>query len=670
MAASVKLAEAFVALTMNLGGLREGLSSAKSEISAGVAGFQSLLGGLGLAGGLGGFYLGAEAAADSALRGIDAQARLAAALKATGGAAGFSAEELASWAGELQDATNIEDETIMESMALLSTFKSVQNDVFKRGTQAALDLAKTGFGSAESQAVALGKALENPTKGITALGRSGVTFTDAEKAKIKELQKSGNLYEAQLVILNAVEGQVKGVAEAMRNTPAGQYEAAKIALGDLQEELGGAVLPSLTRFKQQVVSAAGVGLVFAKGLLAVNDALGGMPGTLAAVSSGVMAVAAALKAARLAGLTFGAAMRTALIGTGVGILLVALGSIASLIWSAIEAAIEFAKTQGEWEGIVAQFSVAWENVVASFDAIWQSLVSIATSALAAIGIDIETTTEDGLSSFGSFVLSAIQWFADLAVNASEWLRVIAENAGTVWEMVKNGLWVALLFMGDLLMNWPGVWSYMSGRVLRFFWDMLMSLIDFLAKALEVMANAVGEFVGWLWDAIKAAITGDAIPDFFASLSSRLMQEAADVGTAFQDGWNKAGMSLTWQPSAAFTNAIKEQERLADKLLDAKAQLEAGRGGRLADLLKGDKKIGNGNADRKVEISAAELKVPSGFIQFDALGKSFQDAMIEKNDPAKQTAKNTDLMRQAAERQEQLLKDIKANTEDEDQVADD
>jgi hypothetical protein len=119
--------------------------------------------------------------------------------------------------------TGVSRTTIKETSALLLTFKGLAasadetGGTFDRAQKAALDLAAAGFGSATGNAQALGKALEDPTKGLTALTRSGVTFTDAEKERIKVLQESNQLGEAQAIVLAAIEGQVGGTAEATAN---------------------------------------------------------------------------------------------------------------------------------------------------------------------------------------------------------------------------------------------------------------------------------------------------------------------------------------------------------------------------------------------------------------------------------------------------------------------
>jgi hypothetical protein len=100
-------------------------------------------------------------------------------------------------------------------------------------------MAAAGFGSAEGNAVQLGKALQNPIKGITALAKSGVDFTEQEKEKIKALTESGNLLAAQEIILKAVEGQVGGTAAAS----ASSFDKMKFALAGVSDTFGDMLLP-------------------------------------------------------------------------------------------------------------------------------------------------------------------------------------------------------------------------------------------------------------------------------------------------------------------------------------------------------------------------------------------------------------------------------------------
>lgn len=139
-----------------------------------------------------------------------------------------------------------DDEVIKSTQAKLLTFKNLAMTAdeaggsFDRATQAAFDLAAAGFGSAETNAVQLGKALQDPIKGLTALSRSGVTFTATEKERIKTLVESNQVGEAQRLILEAIEKQVGGTAAATVTA------STKMSLlfGELQEDIGQALLPA------------------------------------------------------------------------------------------------------------------------------------------------------------------------------------------------------------------------------------------------------------------------------------------------------------------------------------------------------------------------------------------------------------------------------------------
>jgi hypothetical protein len=100
-------------------------------------------------------------------------------------------------------------------------------------------MAAAGFGEAESNAVQLGKALQDPIKGINALTRSGITFTEQEKEQIKVLVESGKTLQAQDMILKAIETQVGGTAEATATSSAKM----KIAFDNLSEAIGTILLP-------------------------------------------------------------------------------------------------------------------------------------------------------------------------------------------------------------------------------------------------------------------------------------------------------------------------------------------------------------------------------------------------------------------------------------------
>lgn len=170
-------------------------------------------------------------------------------IKATGGAANVSASQVADLAGALSEKAGVDDELIQSGANLLLTFKNVRNeagkgaDIFDRATAAAVDLSAAGFGSVEGGSKMLGKALNDPIAGISALSRAGVTFSAQQKEQIKTMVESGNVLGAQKVILKEVEGQVGGVAAA--TATAGEKSA--VAWGNIKESIGTLLLPILDK---------------------------------------------------------------------------------------------------------------------------------------------------------------------------------------------------------------------------------------------------------------------------------------------------------------------------------------------------------------------------------------------------------------------------------------
>ncbi|MBB3041026.1 hypothetical protein [Nocardioides soli] len=176
-------------------------------------------------------------------------------IKSTGGIANISARQVGDLAGAISVKAGIDDEAIQSGSNLLLTFKNVRNEtgrgakIFDRATRSAVDLSAAGFGSIESGSKMLGKALNDPLKGITALSRAGVTFTEGQKKQIERFVEQNDLLSAQKMVLKEVESQVGGVAAEQRTWG----EQAAVSWGNIQESLGTALLPMLDRTQRWFV---------------------------------------------------------------------------------------------------------------------------------------------------------------------------------------------------------------------------------------------------------------------------------------------------------------------------------------------------------------------------------------------------------------------------------
>jgi hypothetical protein len=148
------------------------------------------------------------------------------------------------------------DENVVKSVqAQLLSFKAVgasagdAGGAFERATKAAFDMAVVLKKDAGSQAIALGKALEDPIRGITALRRGGTTFTQQQQEQIKVMVESNDILGAQNLILAEVESQYGGAAEASANWS----DKLTLAFGNIKESLGAALTPAFERFAKYLI---------------------------------------------------------------------------------------------------------------------------------------------------------------------------------------------------------------------------------------------------------------------------------------------------------------------------------------------------------------------------------------------------------------------------------
>lgn len=174
-------------------------------------------------------------------------------IQATGGAAGVSAQQVASLAEETQKLSGMDKEAAQAGLNLLLQFKNVRNevgagnDIFNQASKAATDLAAANGIDLPSAYRILGRALEDPVQGTRALRQANVILSESQKAQIKQLEDQGKSLEAQKLVLDIIRGKVDGAAEAYGNTLPGKLERAKNSLDDLEASIVGAAAPAIEK---------------------------------------------------------------------------------------------------------------------------------------------------------------------------------------------------------------------------------------------------------------------------------------------------------------------------------------------------------------------------------------------------------------------------------------
>ncbi len=196
-----------------------------------------------------------------AVKSFDAQAKavaqVEAGLKSTGEAAGFTSEELQKMAADLQTKTIFGDEEILkDATAQLLTFTNIAGEQFSRTQLAALNLSTRLDGDLKSASIQLGKALNDPIANLSALSRSGIQFSEEQKKVIKELAETNRLAEAQTIILNELEKQYGGAAEAAAQAGLGPFQQLGNQLSDVNEQLGAIIVEGIEPLKTMLQSLA------------------------------------------------------------------------------------------------------------------------------------------------------------------------------------------------------------------------------------------------------------------------------------------------------------------------------------------------------------------------------------------------------------------------------
>lgn len=290
-------------------------------------------------------------------------AQLNAALKSTGQAAGYNSRQLVDMADKMAKATTHSSGEIVTAQTRLLSYSSIVGENFPRALQLAIDQSVRLGENITQSAETIGKALEYPTEGISALTKQGFRFTDQQKAMLKAMVDTGRLAEAQAMVMGVMEESYAGAGLAARETLGGALGAVKKSFDDLlgSGAEGGTVraaTAAINGFADNlgVIAAAAVpvgaalGIFYAGGKLAVgvkelttlwtahsivaNRAAVGLTGMTAATVRLTTAQTAAAVAAK------GLSAAYAAIGGLAGVAAIAITAIGFGIYKAAEAAAE------------------------------------------------------------------------------------------------------------------------------------------------------------------------------------------------------------------------------------------------------------------------------------------------------------------------------------------
>jgi hypothetical protein len=177
-------------------------------------------------------------------------------IKSTGGAAGYTAGQMSALSDAVEAKTGVDGDAILSGENLLATFTHVRreagkgNDIFKRSTRMLADMSVALGTDASGSAIQLGKALNDPVKGVSALSRVGVSFNDKQKKHIATFVKHNNVLGAQKIILHELRKEFGGAAAAAMS-PADKLT---VSYHQLQDTVGKLLLPTFNRIATVVAT--------------------------------------------------------------------------------------------------------------------------------------------------------------------------------------------------------------------------------------------------------------------------------------------------------------------------------------------------------------------------------------------------------------------------------
>lgn len=410
--------------------------------------------------------------------GEQAAAQLDAVLRSTGGAAGVTRDAVLDFASAMQKVTLFDDESITNAQSLMLTFTNIGSNVFPDATRAALDMSQAMGQDLKSSVIQIGKALNDPVEGLSALSRVGVTFTKQQEDQIKALVASGNAMEAQKMILAELNREFGGSAEAAGNTFVGSLVILKNRFGDLTETIGAQLVPDV----QKVVGWLG-------SLIDRFDALS--PEAKQTIIN-IGKVAAVIGA--LGPVVIGAGKAVSMIGTVIGILSGPIGLIGVVVGGL------FLAFQSNFLGIRDLLQPIIDNVVGGF----QTLIGV-------IGNFQNIIQGKGIGEAIASIINAFMQMLGLVENdkmspaAQEMGNGIISAFLTVVTFIQNKVLPVLQSLANWFINdaLPAVVGFVTGTVI----PAIQSFFTFLGNAWAVVGPVLGNIANWFINDALPAIVG-------------------------------------------------------------------------------------------------------------------------------------------------------------------
>lgn len=360
-------------------------------------------------------------------------------IRSMGIAAQVSADDVAAMAVEMRDMSGMDDEGLQEMINTLLTFREVV-PVFDEAASAAQDMAAFFGSDLQTAATQVGRALNNPLRGLTALTRRGVEFTESQVAAVEAMMAVGDVAGAQQVILEELRAEYGGQAEALGDTLGGRLNIIKQKM----EDLGASILEDLMPALEDLAGMLG----------AIADGYSGLTGTQQKWVAGM--VAALAVAGPLASALGGLATVLGWLATAAGAVVGAIGGMGLAVVAAAAVVVGGAiYIATHWRETTEFLHQSWMNISNLARTIWSnisaSIRNAASNAASAVGVAVDRML-GFIRSIPGRVGAVAAGFGSILVNAGRAIiQGLWDGMQAVWGSVTS--WLSGL--ADVIPDWKG-----------------------------------------------------------------------------------------------------------------------------------------------------------------------------------------------------------------------
>lgn len=624
-----------------------------------MAGFAVLGAG---AAGLGGLIVAAKKSIDTANEHAKVYAQTNAVLKSTGDISNTTQGSIQSLANAIEKKSGVDDVAIQSGENMLLTFTRIRNeagkgnDIFNQSTKTLVDMS-TALGTDMSKsAIQLGKALNDPIKGVSALARVGVTFDDSQKKMIKSMVDSGNTMGAQKLILKELNKEFGGSADALGRTLPGQVNILKARLDDLGQSIGTKLVPILLNFVNWINDNWGtISSIAAAVETAISTAFDGIKTAVAAAVSFIQAhwsqITAVFNTVRDAVVTAAAYVEQQ-IRTHWG----AISAYSAQVWNGIRDIVSGTVNliRAYWErfgpAIIAIVKNTWEQVKSNIQAALNIIKGVINLFAGVLHGDWSRAWQ-GLKQIASGVLGGI------VANIRATIGNALAAARALGKAVLDGIWAGLKGIGAKIADFGfkifAAINNLASNVLGWAEGIGMGIINGIINGLGGLISRVANAI---IDKVTSAI-GDALN--FLSGSPHITA-AVPLGVGIMEGVAKGVIDNVGRVADAISGAIHAAigraaaRGFADSLADVSTAI--------VNFTNGVVKILKDNIiARRGEVAAAFSSFSSAATSaFDAVGGSPATRALAKKLKAEQDAQKARQDKEAADARAQRLADAQAS----------